>query len=117
MQSEINAYYERARDLDVLTFEVLNNLVVEMTRLGIDIKNYKMRLESVSSRLDFDERRARAVGGYRAVPAGRGGARTRGHGPERDRERRRGKSLGERRNQATAAAAPRPTPFTGRDER
>ena len=63
MQSEINAYYERARDLDVLTFEVLNNLVVEMTRLGIDIKNYKMRLESVSSRLDFDERRARALEG------------------------------------------------------
>ena len=62
MQSEINAHYERtAHSLDVLTFEVLNNLVVEMTRLGIDMKNYKMRLESVSSRLDFDERRARAL--------------------------------------------------------
>ena len=53
----------RQSEINALTFEVLNNLVVEMTRLGIDMKNYKMRLESVSSRLDFDERRARALEG------------------------------------------------------
>ena len=48
-------------ELDALTYEVLNNLVVEMTRLSIDVKNHKMRVESVAARLDFDERRARAL--------------------------------------------------------
>ena len=48
-------------ELDVLTYEVLNNLVVEMTRLAIDMKNHRMRVESVAARLDFDERRARAL--------------------------------------------------------
>ena len=47
--------------------------MLETTRLGIDVKNLKMRIESMSSRLDFDERRARALEGvvqYRpgAVP-------------------------------------------------
>lgn len=48
-------------ELDVLTYEVLNNLVVEMTRLAIDLKNHKMRVESVAARLDFYERRSRAL--------------------------------------------------------
>ncbi|MFN8062004.1 MAG: hypothetical protein U0Q12_22825 [Vicinamibacterales bacterium] len=48
-------------ELDALNFEVLNNLVVEMTRLSIEVKNLKMRLESLATRLDFDERRARAL--------------------------------------------------------
>ena len=53
---------ERARaDLDLLNYEVLHNLVLEMTRLGIEVKNLKMRVESLSSRLDFNERRARAL--------------------------------------------------------
>ena len=48
-------------ELDALTYEVLNNLVVEMTRLSIDVKNHKMRVESIAARLDFDERRSRAL--------------------------------------------------------
>ena len=51
----------RRAELDVLMYEVLNNLVVEMTRLAIDMKNHRMRVESVAARLDFDERRARAI--------------------------------------------------------
>ena len=52
---------------------MIHNLVLETTRLGIEVKNLKMRVESMSSRLDFDERRARALEGvvqYRpgAVP-------------------------------------------------
>ena len=47
--------------LDALNYEVLNNLVVELTRLSIDLKNDKMHVESVAGRLDFDERRARAL--------------------------------------------------------
>lgn len=50
-------------ELDALNFEVLNNLVVEMTRLSIEVKNLRMRLESMGTRLEFDERRARALEG------------------------------------------------------
>ena len=48
-------------ELDKLNYEVLNNLVVEMTRLSVDMKNHKMLVESVAGRLDFSERRARAL--------------------------------------------------------
>lgn len=63
-QARQAAEREAARqELDALSFEVLHNLVVEITRLGIEVKNLKMRVESLSSRLDFDERRARALEG------------------------------------------------------
>ena len=48
-------------ELDALNYEVLNNLVVEMTRLSVDMKNHRSLVESVAGRLDFDERRARAL--------------------------------------------------------
>jgi len=64
-QSEINAYnarhFARHSELDALKYEVLNNLVVAVTRLAIDSKNQRMRLEALASRLDFDEQRARAL--------------------------------------------------------
>ena len=78
VQNQINAHTARQlergrREVDELCFELLDNLLIEMTRLSIDMKNYKMRLESVASRLDFDERRARALDGRRpdtvSVPA------------------------------------------------
>jgi len=46
---------------DQMTFELVHNIVVEMTRLGIEVKNLTMRLESMQSRLEFNERRARAL--------------------------------------------------------
>jgi hypothetical protein len=46
---------------DQLTFEVMHNLVVETTRMGIEVKSLKMRVESLSSRLEFNERRARSL--------------------------------------------------------
>jgi len=55
-----------------LYFEIIHNLVVETTRLGIEVQNLKMRVESLSSRLDFDERRTKAFEGvvqYRPRPA------------------------------------------------
>jgi hypothetical protein len=60
IQSKLNA---QQAALEPLYYEVIHNLVVEATRLGIEVKNLKMRLESMSSRLDFDERRARALEG------------------------------------------------------
>ena len=44
-------------------YEVLHNLVLETTRNGIELKNMKMRLEALASRLDFSERRVRALEG------------------------------------------------------
>ena len=43
-----------------LYFEIIHNLVIEVTRLGIENQNLKMRVESLSSRVEFDERRGRA---------------------------------------------------------
>jgi len=48
---------------DQMTFEIIHNMVVEMTRLGIEVKNLTMRVESMQSRLEFNERRARALEG------------------------------------------------------
>ena len=80
IQSGLNDTYNQAESL---YYELIHNLVVETTRLGIEVKNLKMRVESMSSRLDFDERRARALEGvvqYRPgtvaplqPPAGGGG--------------------------------------------
>jgi hypothetical protein len=77
IQSELNQKNAernaRREQLDALHYEVIHNLVVELTRTGVELKSVKMRLESMASRLDFDERRARALEGvvqYRpgAVP-------------------------------------------------
>jgi hypothetical protein len=62
MSADREARRESARRaMDQLYYELIHNLVIETTRLGIDVKNLKMRLESVSSRLEFNERRARAL--------------------------------------------------------
>ena len=74
--NNINSQQFRVREeLDALYYEVIHNLVLEVTRLGIESKNQKMRLESLSSRLDFDERRARALEGAVQFKAGTGPAR------------------------------------------
>jgi len=119
LQTKINDRLLRKEDLD---YEVMSNLVVELTRLGIEVKTLKMRVESLSARLDFDERRARALEGavqYRpgalapAVPAE--GAEPEGASAEggeadaqaksaRRRRRRRGRRRGA--GQPLAAGAP-----------
>jgi len=94
----VNLLREAAREkqrmeIDALYYEVIHNLVFEMTRLGIDTKNVKMRVESIASRLEFNERRARAL---ESVVAYR----------EPD------ESEGERRPEAPPVQAPRPQPFS-----
>jgi hypothetical protein len=46
---------------DQLYYELVHNLVRETTRLNIEVKNLKMRIESLTSRLEFNERRARSL--------------------------------------------------------
>ena len=85
-QTKINALYEQQFNLlreksqqrdevDVLYYELVHNLVLELTRIGIENRNLKMRLESLSSRMDFDERRARALEGVVQYRPGTGPAR------------------------------------------
>jgi hypothetical protein len=60
LQSRINT---KQAHFGQVSFELLHNLVVETTRLGIEVRNLKMRVESLSSRFDFAERRTRALEG------------------------------------------------------
>src|SRR3954466_16238657 len=73
MNAEREARQEAARrQMDQLYYELVHNLVVETTRTAIEVKNLKMRVESISSRLEFNERRARALeggGAYKAPEA------------------------------------------------
>jgi len=96
IQSRLNESYNRS---EALYYELVHNLVLETTRLGVEVKNLKMRLESISSRLDFDERRARALEGvvqYRPgaaaplqPPAGQGNDLDSEGNERRNRRRRR----------------------------
>jgi hypothetical protein len=63
MQHAIYAFDRSRAEWNVLYYEVLHNLVLETTRNGIELKNLKMRLEALASRLDFSERRVRALEG------------------------------------------------------
>src|SRR5262245_59564762 len=55
---------ERSRgEWNALYYEVLHNSVLETTRMGIEVQNLRMKVESLSSRLDFSERRVRALEG------------------------------------------------------
>jgi hypothetical protein len=51
------------REQVVLFYEVVHNLVVEITRLGIEVHNMKMRVESRGGGGGRDQRRARALEG------------------------------------------------------
>lgn len=109
IQAELNArnaaFQSRQRALEHLRYEVMHNLVVELTRAGIEIRNLKMRLDSMAGRLDFDERRQRAFegvvqyrketpersGGGTGAPRERGGqqGRPQQERPQQDRQQRR----------------------------
>src|SRR5260221_8521973 len=49
MQSQIN---DRNTARHHLYYELIHNLVLEATRMGIEVKNLKMRVESLSSRVE-----------------------------------------------------------------
>ncbi|HYM24116.1 MAG TPA: hypothetical protein VEU08_12945 [Vicinamibacterales bacterium] len=62
MNAERDARVQASRTAtEQLLYEVIHNLVVELTRTGIEVKNLKMRVESLASRVEFNERRARAL--------------------------------------------------------
>ena len=57
------AFAQSRAEWNMLYYEVLHNLVLETTRMGIEVQNLRMKVESLSSRLDFSERRVRALEG------------------------------------------------------
>jgi hypothetical protein len=65
IQSQLNTRHAEAEARRLATehlqYELVHNLVVELTRMGIEVKNLKMRVESLTGRLEFNERRARAL--------------------------------------------------------
>src|SRR5262249_40702449 len=62
MLAEREARFEASRRAtDSLYYELIHNLVLETTRLGIEVKNLTMKVESLTGRLEFNERRARAL--------------------------------------------------------
>ncbi len=105
-QVGINDFLMARAARDVLVYEVMHNLVVEITRASIEVKNMKMRVESIASRLEFNERRARAL---EAVVQYRPDAE-RGRDHDRDRDRDQPRRGGESRPQASPTPQPGPGP-------
>ena len=103
-----NSRLAAREEIDALNYEVMNNLVLEMTRLSIDMKSHRARVESVAGRLDFSERQARAAEGVvqrrdaarAAADADSGDGQAEGAEPKRRRRRR-----GRRRPARTATDA------------
>jgi hypothetical protein len=108
-QVAINRFLIDRTARDILFYEVVHNLVLEMTRASIDVKNMKMRVESIASRLEFNERRARAL---EAVVQYRPDAE-RGREHDRDRDRDRERRGGESRPQTPAMPMPEAGPGPG----
>ncbi|MXY17310.1 MAG: hypothetical protein F4Y57_10030, partial [Acidobacteria bacterium] len=90
-----SARLEAREEIDKLNHQVMLDLVAEMTRLSVEMKNHRALVESVSARLDFFERQARAreagarsrAGSQAAEQPGAEG-RTEGAEPTRRRRRR-----------------------------
>jgi hypothetical protein len=62
IQAKLNTHHaELEASRHALYYELIHNLVVEATRLGIEVNNLKMQIESFGGRLEFNERRARAL--------------------------------------------------------
>ena len=122
IQSKLNssaAEREAKRDaaryaFDQLHYEVMHNLVIETTRLGIEVKNLKMRLESMASRLEFNERRARALESavvYKPASEERPPQESRREEPRREEGRREESRRDESRRQDTRRSEPQARPL------
>ena len=95
--------WARREHLDALQYELIHNLVVEVTRSTLEVKSLKMRLESIASRLDFDERRARALEGVVQYRPGAVAPLQPPTGQERGRDR-------DQRREPQRPQGPRPQP-------
>ena len=118
VNQEFHQRFRQREDMDPLYYELVHNLALEVTRLGIEVHNMKMRVESVSSRMDFDERRGRALesvvqyrqsrpaGGQRPSQAPRPQAVTAAVSPEPLKAESAGEPFGVAQGQPGAAVQP-----------
>ena len=114
LEREVTRENQR-RDMDALYFEVIHNLVFELTRTGIEVKNLKMRVESLASRLEFSERRARALESVVVYkPVGRRSGRAGGAAKRAASEERREQSAAAGRRTAAPAYSVAAGRTTGR---
>ncbi len=64
VQAKLNTEVQRRlrlrEEMDPVLTEVVRGLVIEVTRAGLEVQSLKMRIESLATRLDFDERRSRS---------------------------------------------------------
>jgi hypothetical protein len=81
LQARLNTEFQRRlrlrEEMDPVLAEVIRGLVVEVTRASLEVQSLKMRLESLATRLDFDERRGRP----REIPATPAPSRQQSPGP------------------------------------
>jgi hypothetical protein len=75
-QSGVN---ERNTESARMTYELLYNLVLETTRLTVELQALKMRVESAAARLDFAERRSRVPHRAQETPPAPQGRARGGH--------------------------------------
>lgn len=74
----------RQREWNALHYDILQRLVTEVARVSLENESLALRVESLSAKVDFNERRVRSVEG--ALPA-RPGGRHNERGSERQAER------------------------------
>jgi hypothetical protein len=106
---------------DMLYYEIIHNLVLEVTRATIEVKSMRMRVESIASRLEFNERRSRALEAVvQYKPENETAHRGAGDGARHDRDRDRGRDRDreghrdrERRVVQARPQAPAPAPSGG----
>jgi len=120
---EFHRRFRQREEMDPLYYEVIHNLVVELTRLSIENNNLKMRVESLSSRMDFDERRARALESvvqYKPAPRPGHVERPQAEKPQADRQpsdrAQADRPQGERPQADTPAADPQRAGLEPRDQ-
>ena len=110
--------FDRSRaEWNSLYYEVLHNLVLETTRMGIEVQNLRMKVESLSSRLDFSERRVRALEGVVQYRPEVMRASERHDAPDDDHAPAQQASTGSLEGFVPAGAAPGPGDGSGRKRR
>jgi hypothetical protein len=65
--------YSRQAEWNALHYEIIQRLVTELSRTTLEMQSLALRMEAVDAKLDFNERRVRAMelGAHQAKPASR----------------------------------------------
>ncbi len=83
----------RQAEWNALHYDILKRLVAEVSKVSIEMQSLALRVESLSAKVDFNERRVRGIEGtvHQARPGG--GQRERERERDRDRDRDRNREM------------------------